>query len=235
MRELSVLIRPQTDVSRGAFCKSGRIEREASTDTPRHWSSTETAVAALTNGVDTGLDKADAPDTTKLSLDGFLGRYTSEDNFSFNDIVDRQNAALKERFKWLYDEGASSRLLTGPEQAALLMLTDNGTASDRLLTDGTTTESTSNQQQVAIVNSSSNQPATWKYRAKNSLMYYPEGVGSTLDADASRGAPKEITHANTRVPKNIHSDTADQRPLDQGPNAALERMQNARGRTCLLK
>lgn len=41
---------------------------------------------------------------------------------------------------------------------------------------------------------------TWKYQAKNALMYHPEGTGeSYIDEKNARGPPKAIRHDNTHL------------------------------------
>ena len=54
-----------------------------------------------------------------LSLDQFQALYTSEDNDSFNQIIDKQNKLRRERNAWLYANETikSDRLLTFPEQS----------------------------------------------------------------------------------------------------------------------
>ena len=43
------------------------------------------------------------PDTN-LSLDEFVAKYTSEDNASFNDIIDQARERLRSRYRWVYEQ-----------------------------------------------------------------------------------------------------------------------------------
>ncbi|KAF9550974.1 DiGeorge syndrome critical region protein 14 [Mortierella hygrophila] len=147
----------------------------------------------------------DAIDTT-LSLDQFQMRYTSEDNASFDEIIEKINAQKKEKFKWLYDlEKKSIRLLengnNNQEQRLLREAgeTGEGSSSSQALVrvgDGSKQDGPS-KLELALADNRSGVISTWEYKAKNSLMYAPEGLGTNLDEKSIRGNPKEIVHRNT--------------------------------------
>ncbi|KAI9249222.1 nuclear protein DGCR14 [Phascolomyces articulosus] len=100
-----------------------------------------------------------------LSLDQFQTLYTSEDNASFTEILERTNAKRREKYKWLLDK----------EKAPMI------TAEEKKLIEYATT------------------PATWKYTAKNALMYMPAGTGESLLNEADSRAPaKAINYNNTQ-------------------------------------
>lgn len=130
---------------------------------------------------------------TALSLDQFLRRYTSEDNYSFSKILDKVNRKRKERFGYL-TEGEN------PDVETI------GDAKRERITDGYGT--------------SYQPPSTlegWKYTAKNLLMYHPTDRGEaplTEEEMAIRmkGLTKEISRANTR----FHGKMMDSRPNDDG-------------------
>ncbi|KAJ3146824.1 DiGeorge syndrome critical region protein 14 [Geranomyces michiganensis] len=145
--------------------------------TPRSSSSFTSAAtlrsAAMTThnpsmGSVAGDDAAAAPDVT-LSLDAFQTQYTSEDNASFSNIVDKVNAERRAKYAWVFDKEKGQLTLPGgasPQNA--LEHVDKGVAG-------------------------------WKYKAKNSLMYHPDGVPQTLaEQAASRGPPKAISPSATR-------------------------------------
>lgn len=46
------------------------------------------------------------PDTS-LSLDDFVAKYTSEDNASFDEIIDKARERLRVRYKWMYEKVVS--------------------------------------------------------------------------------------------------------------------------------
>ncbi|KAI7851317.1 nuclear protein DGCR14 [Circinella umbellata] len=117
-----------------------------------------------------------------LSLDQFQSLYTSEDNSSFTEILDRTNAKRREKYKWLLDK----------EKAPML------THEEKKMIEHATT------------------PATWKYTAKNALMYIPNGTGESLLNEADSRAPaKAINYTNTQfkvpeLPTSRRTNTTDQ-------------------------
>ncbi|KAJ8655691.1 hypothetical protein O0I10_008576 [Lichtheimia ornata] len=108
-----------------------------------------------------------------LSLDQFQTVYTSEDNASFTDIIDKTNARQREKYRWLLDKEAqiesSKRLLEN--HANRLEVDDDGFVRP---------------------------PEMWRYKAKNALMYVPDGTGkSLLNEKDSRAPQKSISYNNT--------------------------------------
>ncbi|CAO3569177.1 unnamed protein product [Mortierella alpina] len=129
---------------------------------------------------------------TSLTLDQFQARYTSEDNASFNEIVEKINARKKEKFRWMYDqENQSQKLIEGGRNSEQLLLRQTGEDNDRAMVAAEAKMS------LVIAEKKSGIIPTWDYKAKNSLMYFPEGLGTQLDEKAIRGNPKEILHKNT--------------------------------------
>lgn len=116
---------------------------------------------------------------TNLKLDEFLRKYTSEDNASFSKILEKVNKQRKQKFEFLSDKG-----LVDPN----LRIEH---ANDRV-TDGF---GTSNQPFATL--------ETWKYRAKNLLMYdSAEREDAPLTQgekeELVEGPPKAIAMRNTR-------------------------------------
>lgn len=118
-----------------------------------------------------GVKKDDEKEEKKLpSLDQFLAKNTSEDNASFEQIMDLAEDKEKLKHAWLYEAEAEFKerheqnLALPPVEQAALECVKAGLE-------------------------------TWEYRAKNSLMYYPEGV---KDDDALFKKPREVVHKNTR-------------------------------------
>eukprot|EP01087_Luapelamoeba_hula_P017232 TRINITY_DN5413_c0_g1_i1.p1 TRINITY_DN5413_c0_g1~~TRINITY_DN5413_c0_g1_i1.p1 ORF type:complete len:643 (+),score=205.11 TRINITY_DN5413_c0_g1_i1:28-1929(+) len=146
------------------------------------------------------------PETKPLSLDGFLATHTSEDNASFDVIIERTNERKRERYKWLHDKEKEARqpsdqLLaleaavsgSSPQQP-LLLLGDSSSADEK-------DQHKQQQQQLAIIQSAKThaiQPPN--YVARNALMYVPEGVPLSLQEEAEIAVrpPKVIHHTNTR-------------------------------------
>lgn len=103
------------------------------------------------------------------TLDRFLAKNTSEDNASFEQIMDMAKDKEKLKHAWLYEAETEFKqrhqenlALLAPEKAALECV------------------------KAGL--------ETWEYRAKNALMYYPEGVKD----DTVFKKPREVLHKNTR-------------------------------------
>ncbi|XP_035638636.1 splicing factor ESS-2 homolog [Oncorhynchus keta] len=103
-------------------------------------------------------------------LDRFLAKNTSEDNASFEQIMVLAEDKEKLRHAWLYEAEAEFKQ-RHEENLAL---------------------PSSEKQALECVKAGLE---TWEYKAKNALMYYPEGV---QDDDTLFKKPREVIHKNTR-------------------------------------
>lgn len=110
------------------------------------------------------------------TLDTFFDKYTSEDNQSFEEIVELAEERLKQKYAILYDaEDSSANVL---RNALALPAIDQQFES---------TERT-------------NKLDTWTYKNKNFLMYTPDGVEFTQKEKVEMAKRKmEIDHSNTRM------------------------------------
>ncbi|KAJ2958500.1 hypothetical protein NQZ79_g5912 [Umbelopsis isabellina] len=110
-----------------------------------------------------------------LNLDQFQARYTSEDNSSFIDLLGKANEQRKEKHKWVWDmESNQLRIKEAPHVESALTIVDERDAL----------------------------PGTWKYKARNALMYMPDLDSvknkSAVNPDDGRGSPKAVVHSNTQ-------------------------------------
>lgn len=126
-----------------------------------------------------------------MSLDEFFRRYTSEDNESFNKIMEKVNKKRKERYDFLL-EGENEDVKSIEE------------AKRDRITDG---YGTSDQPPSSLDG--------WKYTAKNLLMYHPADRGEAPlteeeMAERLKGMTKEISKTNTR----FHGKMMDSRPIE---------------------
>lgn len=114
------------------------------------------------------------------NLDSFLTNYTSEDNNSFNDIIEIADKKLRQRFAILYDAENEKAI----EMSEQLALPDIET------------------QFQAIEGDKYNK--TWTYKNKNYIMYVPDGVDLTTEEKMEMSRIKqEISHRNTRLATNL--------------------------------
>ncbi|XP_011948825.1 PREDICTED: protein DGCR14 isoform X2 [Cercocebus atys] len=121
------------------------------------------------------------------SLDVFLSRYTSEDNASFQEIMEVAKERSRARHAWLYQA----------EEEFEKRQKDN-------------LELPSAEHQA--IESSQAGVETWKYKAKNSLMYYPEGVP---DEEQLFKKPRQVVHKNTRFLRDPFSQALSRCQLQQ--------------------
>ncbi|KAM6403780.1 splicing factor ESS-2 homolog [Rhynochetos jubatus] len=121
------------------------------------------------------------------SLDSFLAKHTSEDNASFEQIMEVAKEKEKVKHAWLYsaeEEYAQRR----SENLAL-----------------------PSAEQQALENVKAGLE-TWEYTARNTLMYYPTGVP---DEDDVFKKPREVVHRNTRFVKDPFSQAVSKSQLQQ--------------------
>ncbi|GAQ45356.1 hypothetical protein AtubIFM55763_011133 [Aspergillus tubingensis] len=173
---------------------SGRPE-----DTPMGWGGdTPMSVMSTTSSSTTpNVDHATIPDVSRLGLLEFQAKYTSEDNESFNKLLDKQNEKHRERYKWLWSGNKipTARQIAHRRQEAKRIEAQGGNP-DQL-------------KQVAIKTDLDARPAnpdTWKTQPENSLMFAPSSIEDSYEtiqqkAEASsRAGPKRVVFQNTRLP-----------------------------------
>lgn len=113
-----------------------------------------------------------------LTLDQFLMKNTSEDNASFEKIMEATRKKHREKHAWLYEKQLE---LEASQQASL--------ALPNLSEDG-----------VLAIESKPNNVDTWRYVPRNALMYTPDGVELSMAEYIEKKGKKdqEIRHENTR-------------------------------------
>ncbi|KAJ3165982.1 Ras- protein Rab-2A [Irineochytrium annulatum] len=137
------------------------------------------------------LEKGDAEGNddkldTNMSLDAFQTKYTSEDNASFTAILKKQNEDQRKTYSWYFEKESGRLLLEGGDVSAA------GTRKQITDKNGKVLEHV-----VAPIDS-------WKFRAKNSLMYHMDSAPETLaDLKDNKGPPKAINHNATRFHAEI--------------------------------
>ncbi|AWP15242.1 putative protein DGCR14 [Scophthalmus maximus] len=166
MREIS--IRYGSSVTKCTPRSSAPYVTPASFETPVGHSGSPSSTRG--NKALDGEGKDDEEEKELPCLDRFLAKNTSEDNASFEQIMDLAKDKEKVRHAWLYEAEAEYKqrheenlALPSVEKAALECV------------------------KAGL--------ETWEYKAKNALMYYPEGVE---DEDALFKKPREVVHKNTR-------------------------------------
>lgn len=128
-----------------------------------------------------------------LTLDQFLMKNTSEDNASFEKIMEATRKKHREKHAWLYEKQLE---LEASQQASL--------ALPNLSEDG-----------VLAIESKPNNVDTWRYVPRNALMYTPDGVELSMAEYIEKKGKKdqEIRHENTRFNSDPFDSVASQSSL----------------------
>ncbi|KAL9624763.1 MAG: hypothetical protein Q9160_001117 [Pyrenula sp. 1 TL-2023] len=174
----------------------------AGDQTPRGWQGATPASVAGTDQLDLESEPQKLEiDTTSLSLSAFQAKYTSEDNESFNALLDQQNIKRREKYTFLWNDNkipAPRQIAHRAREAKLLKDKEednSGTTSNALaLTTGATSSRPA-------------RPEAWTSKPNNSLMFQPpsidddglETVAKRAQAE-SRAPPKQTLYHNTRLP-----------------------------------
>ncbi len=182
---------------------------------------------------------------TDMSLDGFQARYTSEDNASFTQILNDENARRREKYGWAWD--AQKRLITAQGEER-----DLGTQQSAA--GGGEDESGVGKQVIVVPQDEDDEvvdvmapkkdtrPAGvdgWAFRARNSLMFSPGADMSPYDPSSAKstpakGPPQAIKHGNTRLTEQDES-MSSSRAMSEPPSPTQSRVDNAiAGTPCMF-
>ncbi|XP_055611944.1 splicing factor ESS-2 homolog [Uranotaenia lowii] len=119
----------------------------------------------------------------KHSLDSFLQRYTSEDNDSFQEIMEAADKKLRQKFSVLYEAESISK--EGMEKCLALPSIESQFGK----------------------NEKPKELNMWAYKNKNYIMYIPDGVQLSREEEIEMANKKqEIEHGNTRLKENPFND-----------------------------
>ncbi|ETI23485.1 hypothetical protein G647_05287 [Cladophialophora carrionii CBS 160.54] len=200
-------------------------------DTPLGNTGDETPISVAGSAISdggSGLEKRNGQldlDTARLSLGAFQAKYTSEDNESFNTVLDKQNQKrrLKHAHLWTQDQRLSSARQIAYRRAAhearLLKQNPEAQAEED---DGDATAAAGGKALIPIpissgaVDSRPARPDAWKIQKPDNTLMFP---ASSVDEDGiptvqqvreqtSKAGVKEVVHANTRFPP-LHVQYAD--------------------------
>ncbi|EDV46369.1 splicing factor ESS-2 homolog [Drosophila erecta] len=138
---------------------------------------------------------AESRDTiSNLSLDAFLQKYTSEDNQSFQEIIETAEAKLRQKYAVLYNH---EKLSAEQLQRALILpsIEKQFEEPDPL-----------------------RKIETWNYTNMNSIMYVPDGVAYTEEERVQLAERKQsIQHNATRLPDEANHREMDTKKLAEVP------------------
>ncbi|KAI9837536.1 MAG: hypothetical protein M1819_007187 [Sarea resinae] len=221
-RKLTEVMTPGPDGRRKRFAAgrrgtslTPRIGLSAGDETPRGWGGdTPMSVAGSDiSTVSTTTTEAQQPEIdTNMSLTAFQAKYTSEDNESFNKLLDKQNAKHAENYAWIYAGNKIPAARQIAHRAREQKLLADKTA--RAIEDGRADTDKEQGQSERISGDDDNRkamPDSWRSRPENQLMFHPASleersttsslptVQETAEA-TSKAPPKSVSYTNTRLP-----------------------------------
>ncbi|XP_055704818.1 splicing factor ESS-2 homolog [Phlebotomus papatasi] len=128
----------------------------------------------------------------KHSLDTFLDTYTSEDNQSFQEIIEKADQKLRQKFEVLYKQ-EKVQALEMAKRLALPPIEEQFEANEGV-------------KKVDM----------WTYRNKNFIMYVPDGVELSKEEQIEIAQKKqEIVHGNTRLIENPFNEQQSRETISQ--------------------
>ncbi|ORY36989.1 hypothetical protein BCR33DRAFT_769927 [Rhizoclosmatium globosum] len=222
----------KTLTSRNSSCMKRAVGGASGTPTSASTGATSGISTPLVTGF-TPLHTLDATTTTAtteaaaepvdptlgLSLDQYQATHTSEDNHSFSQLIHAENQERRRKYIWFFDKEQKGKLLlegSQPKKDDSLLITNTPSDSSTLNPNAHLLEAAPHN--VAPVQ-------TWKYQAKNALMYYQDAAPTTLADVLSKPhaklPPKSINHNATRLDSFSPSNDA---VLRAASDAAADRL-----------
>lgn len=226
--------------------KVKRKTRDTRYDTPRSYKQAEdtpqgqygadtpvtTVDTEVADGGAEGLLTQDV-DTSGLSLSAYQAKYTSEDNASFNTLLDKQNDKRRQKHAHLW---------TADQRMPSQRLIAHRAQQQALLKDKADYESTNGKELVPVTTGSTDirsaKPASWKItNPANTFMFTPstsideQGLLTIQDQKEalSKAGPKQIIHENTRFPPSGPRWEADDEDDATSIHTSFIARRNARG------
>ena len=164
----------------------------------RNGSATPAAAGSTPGAGSTATPGSTAPTKTKkpaldtsLSLDSFQSKYTSEDNESFNRILDKQNEKRRGAYAFLWNGNRIPGFRTKAHKL-------------RLKAQQEEKERSGGQELIVAPDDRPAIPNTWKAEPRNGLMFVPDGSPPPPEPSEDGGGrelpPKAVVYASTRMP-----------------------------------
>ncbi|KAK5944898.1 hypothetical protein PMZ80_002100 [Knufia obscura] len=204
-------------------------------DTPRGHTGADTPTTTAGIEIDDGAEEITKQDidTSNLSLSAYQAKYTSEDNASFNTVLDKQNDKRRQKHAhlWTSDQRIPSQRLIAHRQEQQALLKDKADYED------------ANGKELIPLTTGSNEirsakPASWKTtNPANTFMFAPstsvdeQGLMTIQDQKEalSKAGPKQIILENTRFPPSGPRWEADDEDDATSIHTSFIALRNARG------
>ena len=182
-------------------------------ETPKGWvGATPSSVVSTTS---TATSQATKPAVDmNLSLGAFQEKYTSEDNESFYELLDKQNLKKAEKHDWMWQRRNHHTALTIAPANDRLDGLKGKTMPTSLEGDSKDDKDSGGLCRRVYDDARPAMPDSWKSRPDNNLMFRPSSIEDELPTvqqkaeETSRAGPKAVVYDNTRLP-NLASTTTD--------------------------
>ncbi|KXG52391.1 Nuclear protein DGCR14 [Penicillium griseofulvum] len=199
-------------------------------DTPHGWGGDTPMSVISTSTTATETQDRHIPDVSNMGLVAFQAKYTSEDNESFNKVLDKQNEKRREKYPWLWSGNKipSARQIAHHQQEIKRITAQGGNPETGLVKKD-------EHAQPAIktdLNARPANPDTWKTRPDNTLMFLPSSVEDTHETlpqkaeMTSRAGLKRTLYQNTRL-LDPHAAAAADAASAVPPSPSLSAIQDA--------
>ena len=167
------------------------------------------------------------PDVSNMGLLAFQSKYTSEDNESFNKLLDKQNAKRRDNYRWLW---------SGNKIPSARQIAHQRQETKRITARGENPDSSQQAQDAqesepAIktdLNARPAKPDAWNTRPENQLMFLPSSIEDTHETiqqraeSQSRAPAKRVNYQNTRL-----QDSDPHRQEEVPPSPSISAIQDA--------
>ncbi|KAK2765926.1 hypothetical protein FQN54_007441 [Arachnomyces sp. PD_36] len=194
-------------------------------ETPRGWvGDTPASVAGSELSTASSLAaKTEDDEARHMGLGAFQGKYTSEDNESFNKLLDKQNVKRREKYSWMWN---------GNKVTSARQIAHRQREAKRISAQGDSDNKNKDKQLMITSDSDARpaQPESWKTGPENSLMFTPSSVEDTHETiqqkaeTSSRAGAKQVIHGNTRIqPISSATETDDENNVPPSPSVSAIR------------
>lgn len=166
-----------------------------------------------------------------MSLNAFQSKYTSEDNESFNALLDTQNHKRAEKYAWMWQGNkiATGRLIAHREREQKLLHAEQHQDSTSLVRNNDRALVRHDPERDRDADTRPAMPDHRPAPPRNAFMFAPDSIEDThmtvaqAAQDASTAPPKAIVYTNTRLPAPATDNdaTAPSSPTLSAVNAAL--------------
>ncbi|EYE99501.1 splicing factor ESS-2 family protein [Aspergillus ruber CBS 135680] len=201
-------------------------------ETPRGWGGdTPMSVASMATTTSTATTTKEPhreiPNVSNMSLLAFQAKYTSEDNESFNKLMDRQNTKKRDKYAWIWNENKvpSARQIAHRTMENKRIAAQGGNPTLAITAGGEDAD----KEIKTNLDARPAKPDAWDAKPENSLMFLPSSVedihetGQQKAEAASRAGPKRVVYQNTRLPTTSSAEERSQPP----PSPAISAIQDA--------